>query len=121
MTNLYTQTRLPRGTFRLVDDHHTVRPGSTSYKNTIKSAEYSSYFNMIIRCYYESSPTFENYGARGIRVCRRWIESFEAFLRDMGPRPDGMSLDRVNPDGHYTPANCRWATASEQAVNKRAN
>lgn len=80
--------------------------------------EYSVWCGMRKRCKDEHN---KNYGARGIKVCRRW-ESFDAFLEDMGPRPSARhSLERKFTDGNYTPANCVWATAKEQQNNKRSN
>jgi len=75
------------------------------------------------RCYGATRPEYPNYGGRGIRVCERWVlpngEGFANFLADMGPRPQGMTLDRINPQGHYEPTNCRWATPKEQQWNQR--
>jgi hypothetical protein len=70
------------------------------------------------RCANPNHERFQYYGARGIRVCDRW-QSFDAFLADMGRRPQGCTLDRINGEGHYEPGNCRWATAKEQAANRR--
>lgn len=77
---------------------------------------------MIARCHDSRGKSFENYGARGIEVCARWRTSFEAFRDDMGPRPSRLhSVDRIDNDKGYGPDNCRWATAGEQARNRRNN
>ena len=81
--------------------------------------EYESWCAMRARIAARSGARWRNYGSRGITACARW-ESFENFLADMGPRPPGTSLDRINNDGNYEPGNCRWATAQQQNSNKRS-
>lgn len=81
---------------------------------------YSVWSGMIGRCENSKSANWSLYGGRGITVCARWRESFANFLEDMGERPEGKTLDRIDNDGNYEPDNCRWATAAEQRFNQGA-
>ena len=84
-----------------------------------QSKEYGIWNAMKNRCYNNRVDRYQKYGGRGIAVCDRWLESFENFYADMGPRPTPKhSIDRINNDGNYEPGNCRWATDSEQRRNK---
>lgn len=80
--------------------------------------EYRTWVQMNRRCTDPNDDSFQHYGSRGIVVCERWKASFENFLADMGKRPLGMSIDRIDNDKNYEPSNCRWATAQQQAQNR---
>jgi hypothetical protein len=73
---------------------------------------------MIARCYYKTHPAYHLYGGRGVGVCDRWLKSFPAFLEDMGERPEGLSLDRIEGGLGYNKENCRWATTAQQLRNR---
>lgn len=112
LTNGYTKScGCHRNDNKRRHGHHT---------NTGKTGEYNSWCGMKQRCYNPGATQYKDYGGRGITVCERWRDSFENFLLDVGPSPGpGYSIDRINNDGNYEPGNVRWATAKEQAVNRR--
>lgn len=93
--------------------NNNFRHGSSTTKT------YNSWKAMLSRCTNPKSSRFKDYGGRGITVCERWLESFENFLEDMGEKPEGTTLDRIDPDGNYHKENCRWADATEQNYNRR--
>lgn len=84
-----------------------------------KTPTYQSWNSMIRRCTDVKRTNYRHYGGRGIKVCQRWLDSFENFLADMGVRPPDTSLDRRENDGNYEPGNCKWSTRKEQSNNRR--
>ena len=98
-------------------DRHKFPPTHGLY--AAHRAEYRAWQELKQRCLTDRNPSFKHYGARGIGVCERWTHSFPAFLEDMGARPDGASIDRIDNDKGYSPDNCRWATKTIQSRNIR--
>jgi hypothetical protein len=105
--------------------HLRLAKGKNGEWKRFVTGELYSYFAMMQRCYAKKKNgehVHELHGGKGIRVCDRWFEprgqGFKNFLADMGPRPSCTTLDRLNPQDHYTPLNCKWGTPKEQAIHK---
>jgi hypothetical protein len=100
----------------------TTAKNSTTHGQSKALSEYRTWQGMKDRCHNSTNISYKWYGAKGVRVCDRWIHSFENFILDMGRKPSRThSIDRINPSGNYEPSNCRWATPSEQTKNRSVN
>lgn len=91
-----------------------------SHSKNKRNEIYTIWKDIVKRCNNSNCNNYENYGGRGIRICNKWLK-FINFLEDMGERPRGMSVDRINNDGDYCPENCKWSTRKEQNRNSRHN
>jgi hypothetical protein len=118
MNGLKTGNTKSCGCWEKEPEHNPAYKHGHSRRNK-DSREYICWLNIKARIFNPKGTGYKNYGARGIKMCREWADSFEQFLADMGPCPKGLEIDRVNVDGDYSPENCRWASEAEQAKNQR--
>lgn len=104
-----------------VERHKAAGEANRTHGHSQRTRTYTVWVSMKARCYNRDHNRYHRYGGRGIRVCDRWVGSFENFLSDMGECPAGMQIDRKDNDGDYEPGNCQWSTAGEQANNRSTN
>lgn len=103
------------------DSKGRIAKGSNKKHGLSDQPIYDCWVAMKARCNNIQNPSYKWYGARGIKVCDKWKNSFTSFLQDMGLPAKGMTLDRINTNGHYEPTNCRWVSIQQQQLNKTNN
>ena len=117
---VFASNRLSSGDAKSCGNHRSeaklTHGQSRSEPGRKASSTYKAWMSMKARCYQVGGARYKDYGGRGIRVCERWRSNFANFFADMGERPLGYTLDRLDPDGNYEPGNCRWATPTQQST-----